>query len=70
MLDSADSGDADKVEQFLDAGVDIESVTARKEETALHLAAAAGHIQVAKVLLKNKASVNAFNKVNFDDRCL
>ena len=39
-----------KVEQFLDAGVDVESVSARKQETALHLAAAGGFTDVAKVL--------------------
>ena len=49
--------------QFLDAGVDIETVSARKQETALHLAAAGGFMDVATVLLKNRASVNVFNKV-------
>ena len=63
MLDSAENGEAAKVEQFLDAGVDVETVSARKQETALHLAAAGGFMDVAAVLLKNRASANVFNKV-------
>lgn len=40
------------------------SAVSQKVETPLHMAARAGHTEVAKYLLQNKAKVNAKAKVS------
>lgn len=48
-------GDAAMVDQLLDAGADVNRASPRRKMTALHWAAAAGHLEATKILLHRGA---------------
>jgi len=50
-------GDLQRVEKFIDDGADVDAKD-QKDQTALHYAAKAGQIAVAKLLIANGADVN------------
>jgi ankyrin repeat protein len=58
FLAAARKGDAKRVSDLLDKGVDVNAKT-DYGATALSFAAEKGHLEVVKVLLKHKADVNA-----------
>ena len=53
-------GDVQGVEEFLDAGVDV-NAAGHYEMTALHLSAKHGHREVVELLIKREANVNAMD---------
>src|SRR5579871_219941 len=71
FLDAARTGDAQKVRQLLANGVPVDvredfapgRYYEQSEQTALMYAAAEGHLEVIRILLKAGASVNAIDKM-------
>jgi ankyrin repeat protein len=59
---AAESGNLEKVKALIKDNPDLASSTNKNGWTALHFAAAAGHKDVAELLLANKADVNAKDK--------
>jgi ankyrin repeat protein len=57
-------GDLSKVKEFLEEGVDINAKEGPRGQTALHLAASEGHMQVVEFLVENGAHVNAGMNLN------
>lgn len=62
LLEAARSGAVPQVRDLLDSGLPID-VTDRDRRTALHLAAARGHLEVARLLLDRGADINATDRM-------
>ena len=61
FLNASENGDLFRVREFIENGVKVSS-TNEQGNTALHLAALRGHVEIAKVLIQNGAKVNAENE--------
>jgi hypothetical protein len=59
LVDAAGTGDATTVRRLLGAGVDIDAATPRTGATALHQAAANGHLSLVRMLVERGAAVDA-----------
>ena len=58
FLDAVSSGQTDLMKRYMAKGVDVNS-RSRRELTALHLAAGAGHLEAVESLLSNGAEIDA-----------
>jgi ankyrin repeat protein len=74
IFEAAARGDAAEVTALLDAGAELETARKKDERTALHCAAAAGHVSVVRLLLDRDADVDAEDEVHacrrFEPRAL
>lgn len=61
LFQAAAQGDAQDIKRHIDSGANVNAVD-DDQNTALHLALAAGHKDAAETLLKAGANVNALNK--------
>jgi uncharacterized protein len=62
LLRAAAAGDAAAVEAALDGGADV-NCRDKRERTALHVAAAGGHVNAVILLLEREADVDAEDEV-------
>lgn len=62
FLQKADAGDLPTIQLFLSAGMDPKSRNSVNGMSALMMAAFEGHPEVVKVLVENRAELNAQNK--------
>ena len=60
LVFSARYGEADEVQQYLAAGVDV-NIKDQGGNTALHMASANGHTDIVKLLLQAKADLSCQN---------
>lgn len=58
LIQFSGQGDVSVVQLLLDAGIDVNAVEPRRQTSAIHSAAANGHLRLAKVLIARGANVN------------
>eukprot|EP00019_Armaparvus_languidus_P000094 CAMPEP_0168600186 /NCGR_PEP_ID=MMETSP0420-20121227/12612_1 /TAXON_ID=498008 /ORGANISM="Pessonella sp." /LENGTH=275 /DNA_ID=CAMNT_0008638185 /DNA_START=29 /DNA_END=853 /DNA_ORIENTATION=+ len=61
FFEAAAMGQATLVQEFIDAGIDVDLRDFDREDTALHLACAKGQKEVIELLVENGADVNVQN---------
>jgi ankyrin repeat protein len=59
LHDAAERGDVAEIRRLVAAGVDVNGVDAANKTTALHFAAADGHVEAVKILLQLSADIEA-----------
>ncbi|XP_070550522.1 uncharacterized protein [Ptychodera flava] len=67
LIDAAQRGDVERAKSLIDDGCDVNGrgyFWGSSNSTALHAASGVGHADVAEVLIKHGADVNAKNEVS------